>query len=149
MPAKGTTPALTPEQAERYAQVLELRKVGRTFEEVAQALGYADRSGAKHAYDAAIARIGRDTAEEMRTLENERLDDLWARTYMQLLEAEESDEFVRLIGTLLKVSARRAGLMGLDAPRQIELAGRDGGPVETDIGEILRQRVAALDAAQQ
>lgn len=148
MPPKGTTPALTPEQGERYAQVLELRKMGRTFDEIAAALNYADRSGAKHAYDAALARLARETAEELRTLENERLDDLWSRTYVQLLEAE-GDDFVKLIGTLLKVSSRRAGLMGLDAPKQVELAGRGGGPIETDIGEMLRQRVAAIDAAQR
>ena len=56
--AKGQTPALTPEQAERYREVVRLRALGLTFEEIAERTGYADRSSAKNAYEAALRRYG-------------------------------------------------------------------------------------------
>lgn len=147
--ATGQTPALTPEQADRYRRVVQLRTAGVTFDQIAETLGYASRSGAKEAYDAALRRWGRVTVDEHRELEDVRLEELWRRTFARIADADSDDEFVKLISAAVRVSKRRADLLGLDAPRQVELAGKDGGPVETDIGEVLRQRVAALDAAQQ
>lgn len=147
MPHKGQTPALTKEQADRYRRVVQLRTAGVTFDQIADNLGYASRSGAKEAYDAAIRRWGREAVDEHRDLEELRLEELWRRTFTRLVEANGDDEFVKLISAAVRVSKRRADLLGLDAPRQVELAGKDGGPVETDIGEILRQRAEALRAA--
>ncbi len=147
MPAKGTVPALTPEQAHKYNQVLELRKAGRTFDEIADALGYADRSGAKHAYDSALKRMGREAAEDLRELELYRLEDLWATAYhraMQLAE-DDHDGFLKFQAHMLNISRRRSGLMGLDAPRQVEVAGVGGGSIQTDIGELFRAKLRELE----
>lgn len=147
MPPKGTTPALTPEQAQRYVQVLELRKAGRTFDEIADALNYADRSGAKHAYDAAIKRMGREAAEDLRELELYRLEDLWATAYHRAMQLAEDDHegFIKFQAHMLNISRRRSGLMGLDAPRQVEVAGKDGGAIQTDIGELFRAKLRELE----
>ena len=48
------------------------------------------------------------------------------------------------MNTAVKVSQRRAALYGLDAPRQVEISGEDGGPLRTDVGEILLERIKAL-----
>jgi hypothetical protein len=145
--AAGQTPALTEDVADKYVRVLELRRAGLTFDQIAAEVGYAGRQGAKEAYDAAIRRLGNEPAADMQVLENERLDDLWRRAYGRLRTADTVDEFVKLEALMLRISTRRAGLLGLDAPRQVEISGRGGGAIQTDIGEILRQRVAAIDAA--
>ena len=146
MPAKGTTPALTPDQAAKYDQVVQLKIIGRTFDEIAQVVGYADRSGAKRAYDAALKRMGREAVEEVRQLEHLRLENLWASASAKLLALPDNElnGFLQIQAQLLRISARRSGLLGLDAPRQVEITGAGGGPIRTDIGEVLRERADAI-----
>ena len=143
--ARGQTPALTPDQAERYREVIRLRTAGLKFHEIAERVGYALRSGAKEAYDAALRWWGREAVDDLRTIEGERTEELWRQTFARLLASPEStNEFVALVNTAVKVSQRRAALYGLDAPRQVEISGEDGGPVRTDVGEILLERIRAL-----
>ena len=148
MPAAGQTPALTPEQADRYRAVVQLRTAGVTFDAIARQLGYASRQGAKEAYDAALRRWGREVVDEARALEELRLDDLWRRTYSRIssldIEEDTTDEFTKLTSTAVRISARRSGLLGLDAPKQVEVAGAGGGAVQTDIGDMLRERLRQL-----
>jgi len=151
-PQRGNAVALTPDEADRYREVVNLRRAGWTFDEIADHVGYANRSSAKTAYDAALARWGTEAVEEVRAAEGERLDQLWRRVaaaIAQLGADADPKELATLINSAVRLSQARRQLFGMDAPKQIELAGKGGGPVETDIGEILRQRVAALDAAQQ
>ena len=140
---KHNTHAITIEQAEKYARVLELRRAGATFEAIAKDVGYAGRSGAKEAFDSAIRRMGRESADDARVLENDRLDDLWRRAYTRMIQinAEDNVTFIKIYESLLRTSHRRAGLMGLDAPRQIEITGQDGGMIVTDIGQLLREKM--------
>lgn len=143
--AKGQTPALTPEQAERYREVIRLRTAGLKFHEIAERVGYKSRSGAKEAYDAALRWWGREAVNDLRTIEGERTEELWRQTFARLLSNPDStNEFVSLVNTAVKVSQRRAALYGLDAPRQVEISGEDGGPLRTDVGEILLERIQAL-----
>lgn len=143
--ARGQTPALTPEQAERYREVIRLRTVGLKFHEIAERVGYASRSGAKEAYDAALRWWGREAVDDLRTIEGERTEELWRQTFARILSSPDStNEFVALVNTAVKVSQRRAALYGLDAPRQVEISGEHGGPLRTDVGEILLERIRAL-----
>jgi hypothetical protein len=149
MPKKGTTPQLTVDQADRYRQVVQLRTAGYTFDRIASQLGYSSRSGAKEAYDSALKRWGRATVDEHRDLEGERVEELWRRTFRrlsQLPDDADSEEFVRLVLSAVRVAKRKADLFGLDAPRQVEVAGAGGGPIQTDVGELLRDRLKALEA---
>lgn len=147
MPRKGQTQALTPEQADRYRRVVQLRTAGVTFDQIAESLGYASRSGAKEAYDAALLRWGRQAVDEHRDLEDIRLEELWRRTFARIADAsaDEVDEFVKLVGAAVRVSKRRADLLGLDAPRQVEVSGQNGEAMQTDVGEILRERLRQLE----
>lgn len=145
--ARGQTPALTPEQAERYREVVRLRTAGLKFHEIAERVGYASRSSAKEAYDAALRWWGREAVNDLRTIEGERTEELWRQVFGRILATPEStNEFVSLVNTAVKVSQRRAALFGLDAPRQVEISGEDGGPLRTDVGEILLERIQALAA---
>jgi len=143
---KGQTPALTPEQATRYRRVVQLRTAGVTFDQIADTLGYASRSGAKEAYDAALRRWGRDTVDEHRDLEDLRLEELWRRTFARIGDADSDNEFATLVSAAVRVSKRRSDLLGLDAPRQVEVSGANGEAMRTDVGEILRERLRQLES---
>lgn len=142
---KGQTPALKPEQAERYREVVRLKSAGFTFDEIASRVGYASRSGAKEAYDAALRWWGRESVDQMRTIEGERLNELWRRTFGRILSnPEETREFVALVQTAVRISNSRASLYGLEAPKQIEVSGQDGGPIEIDVAHILVERIREM-----
>jgi hypothetical protein len=146
--AKGQTPALTPEQADKYERVLQLKRAGLTFDQIAREVGYADRSGAKHAYDAAIKRTMGEEIASLRELEGQRMDELWRRGFQRALDPDTTTpQLATILGSLVAVSRRRASLYGLDAPRQVEVAGPDGGPLQTDVGEILYERLRRLREA--
>jgi|MDSV01.2.fsa_nt_gb hypothetical protein len=147
---RKNTQALSVDAAAKYVRVLELRRVGFTFDQIATEVGYAGRQGAKEAYDAAIARMGREPAEDLRTLENDRLDDLWRRAYNQLakLDPDDVDGLTKLEMTMIRISQRRAGLMGLDAPRQVELSGSINAAITSDIGEVLKERIGLVENDQ-
>jgi hypothetical protein len=129
--------------ARRDSQACILRRDGHTYDEIATQLGYADRSVAYNAVQRALLSVVKDAAEELRTLELERLDYLWKRV-VQVLERRHytvqigkvisvTDEYgnkvmlqddgpvLAAVDRLLKIQERRAKLLGLDAPKQIEI----------------------------
>lgn len=143
--AKGQSPALTPDQADKYREVVRLRAAGLTFEEIGNQVGYASRSGAKEAYDAALRYWGRESVDQLRTIEGERLEQLWRFTFGRILSTPETtDEFVKLVNTAVRISGQRSSLFGLDAPKQVELTGENGDPIKTDVGAMLVERIRAL-----
>lgn len=148
--ARGEKQQLTPEQASRYREVVRLRTAGLTLDEIAERTGYASRSGAKAALDSALKLWGQEAVEGLRTLEGERLEELWRRGFRRLLSNPdmETGEMVSLMGSLVKVSHRKAALFGLDAPRQMEVTGTDGGPIVTDVGRLLEERLQQLEQAR-
>lgn len=127
---------MTPAQAERYREVLELRCAGLSFDEIAKRTGYAGRQGAKQAYDRALKRWAVEGVEQQRIIQSMRLDQIFTQAY---LAARQGD--LAAIDRCLKIEKRRAELWGLDAPKQHEVTGKDGAPLETDVGELLKQRL--------
>jgi hypothetical protein len=137
--------------------------MGMTFDIIAERVGYASRQGAFEAYRAALKWWGKDAVDEARQLESERLERLWQSSMAQLGAAEReaievtygsggqeertvvfAPDVLAAVNGAINVSRRKSSLLGLDAPRQVELAGLDGGPVVTDIGELLRERMEAV-----
>ena len=103
--------------AERQRQALELRKAGVTFETIATQLGYRNRSGAYKAVMSALRRTLQEPADEVRRLELERLDALLLALWSQARQGHQG-----AIDRCLKIAERRAKLLGLDAPAQIDAA---------------------------
>jgi hypothetical protein len=136
--------ALSPETLEKYRRVWMLRTVGLTFEEIANAVGYADKSGAKQAYDAFAERYVTETVEQMRLLQSERLDMLLRPAMKRVNEGDLS-----WIDVILKVERRRSELFGLDAPRKTEVSGPDGGAISIDFTDDLLRKVSAIENAMQ
>ena len=134
---------VTPEVAEKYRRVIELRKAALTFEQIAEEVGYAARSGAKRALDAAFDRWGGESIQSMRLVQNERLDDLFRRIYLAIVNGDLAQ-----VDRALRIEKRRAELFGLDAPKQHEITGVEGGPLRTDVGDMLIARLEELRRRQ-
>lgn len=100
--------------AERQVQALALRKAGIGYAAIARELGYAGPSGAYKAIMTALQSLTREPAEELRTLELARLDDLLAGLW-----ADARRGNVLKIDRVPKIMARRAALLGLDAPQRV------------------------------
>ncbi len=99
------------EAIERQSKALELRKAGLSFDEIAKQTGYHGKAAAYKAVHTALQRTLREPADELRTLEAERLDCLLAGIWKLATEGEPG-----ALDRILRIMERRAKLLGLDIP---------------------------------
>ena len=118
----------TPERVERAARVFELRREGRTYRYIADALDVSVSTAHDLMQEALTARIPA-AAETERVLEIERLDRMLAALEDRLAHGVKPETIVPV---MLRVSERRARLMGLDAPKQLHFTGEP--PVAPEVG---------------
>ncbi len=111
--------------AEKQRRALELRKAGVSFEKIAEQVGYASRSGAHKAVLTALRNTLREPADELRTMELERLDRMQAALWPQVQQGHQG-----AIDRVLRIMQRRADLLGLDAPKEQRHTGKNGGPIQ-------------------
>ena len=112
MPNKTTSPGgMT--AAAKQAKAMRLRASGMSFENIARELGYRSHSGAHKAVTTGLQKTLKEPAEELRTLEAERLDRMleamWPRA------TGDSKEATWYVDRVLAIMDRRAKLLGLDA----------------------------------
>lgn len=105
-----------PETLEKELRVVQLRRLGLTFDMIATEVGYANPSGAYKAFRRGVKEIVVEDIQEIRTVELERLD-LAQRAIM----AAVAQGRIPAINTMLRLMERRARLLGLDAPVKHEL----------------------------
>jgi ribosomal protein L15E len=117
---------------QRQKTALELRLAGETFQSIADKLGYKSKHGSFRAVETALAEITRQPAESVRLMELERLDTL----YRALSKQAESGDVVAIAGCL-RITERRARLLGLDAAE----------PVRSD-GEAIEVVTVAVDGSK-
>jgi hypothetical protein len=107
----------------RDEEAVALRARGKSFEEIAAALGYGSKSASFDAVNRGLARrveLNAPDRERLRQLELERCDALEAMT-LQRMEATDNDfAYASLGNVLLGCRSRRAKLLGLDAPVKVE-----------------------------
>lgn len=101
--------------AEKQRLVLELRKSGATFEEIAEQAGYASKSGAYKAFETALKKTLQEPADELRQIARERLNKMLNSLWPYVLKGSP-----RHTEVALKIMDREAALLGLDAPKQVE-----------------------------
>lgn len=94
--------------AEKRKQALELRRAGLTYDDIAAAVGYANKSVAYKSVKAAIADITRESAQELLSLELERLDDMQAGLYKGARSGDPA-----AVDRVLKIIDQRARFLGL------------------------------------
>ena len=135
---------------QRDAEAARLRAMRLTFDEIAERLGYADASGAWRAAQRGLQRAVREPHQDMVTLDLAELEEM-AREAWAVLRAKhytvdkgtvvhhdgkpllDDAPVLAAIGRLLDIQARRAKLVGLDAPARskIEVVSYDA--VEAEI----------------
>lgn len=116
--------------SERTARAVELRRKGLSFRAIGKALG-CDARTAQRRVDAALDEIRQETAEHAdRLVEIELIRfDRMVEKLERLLNSRDPETVARAVRELIRVSARRARLLGLDAPERAEVSGPQGAPV--------------------
>ena len=98
----------------------ELRKAGNSCQEIAAELGLKAKSRAYELVMEGLAdleALSKESAEELRRVELERLDAM-------TLSLWEERSNPRVTDSLLRISERRARLLGMDAPQKLEHSGK-------------------------
>ena len=119
----------------KRGEALKLRREGKTYQQIADLIGYSGKSMAYREVQAALHETIREAGPEVRELEVQRLDLLVEKLLPYALGSAEEQEGVPSLHTvdrLLKVMERRAKLLGLDAPvrQDITVAERKADPTE-------------------
>lgn len=92
-------------------KALELRKAGVSYQRIAETLGYKDASGAWRAVKSALKKTLQEPADELRTLEIERLDAMLSAIWASVKQGQYG-----AIDRAIKIMERKAKLLGMDAP---------------------------------
>ena len=101
--------------APRAAQALRLRRLGLTYQDIADRVGYKNESSARTAVKNASRRIIRDEARE---LVGWQLDQLDIALNVVLHRIQRNDEYsLWAVDRLVPLLKRQSELMGLDAPK--------------------------------
>lgn len=112
-------------------QALRMRTAGATYDQIAEALGYRDHSGAWAAVDRALARERHANVTQHREESLARLDRM-----LRTLEPGMQAGDVAAVRAAVQVERRRAALLGLDAPTQITVTSEIDAEIERLMGEM-------------
>jgi hypothetical protein len=137
----STSPRRIKAITEKQLNALEYRKLGYSFKQIAEALGYKGAQGAYEAVQAALRSVIREPAEDVLSLELERLDALFVKPYSSALAGD-----LQALSACLAVMGRKARLLGLDAPVKTETTGANGGPIQQQV-QVHHMTTADMEAA--
>lgn len=152
----------TIESRERDANAAMLRAQRRTFQQIADELGYASKGEAHNAVRRALARAGRDTTEEARALMLDHLDVLIAEFWQIArrrhvvvqqgkvvrentpdgpLTLTDDGPTMEALREIAKLEAQRAKILGVNAPTRTDVFNFDGmtaaiEQLEREVGEM-------------
>lgn len=136
-----------PDTVDKERQVLELRRAGATFDDIARTVGYSNSSGAWQAYNRALERtLVSAGSEELRIAELDRLDRLQRATWTKAMQGD-----VMSINTVLRIMDRRAKYLGLDAPirQEITVETTDVSLIDREIARLIEMMETQDDTAQK
>lgn len=144
--SQAPQPASSPDRIDhraRAAEATRLRAEGLPYREIADRLGYSSENAANKAVLALLRRTEAEAVADLRALEAERLDHLTRVTLEGITASAQSGQGLSapLVSAAVRISERRARLLGLDAPQRLEMAS----PV--DIDGIAREFTDLLEAA--
>jgi transcriptional regulator len=109
---------------ERHALALEMRKMGYSYDQIAEHFETSPAS-ARGIVKLAMEHLIKEPGQEVIDLELQRLDQLWA---VAATAAAGGD--LDAITKCLAIQQRRAKYLGLDVPEKREVTGAAGGPLE-------------------
>lgn len=123
-----------PNDRERAVRAVALRVEGKTYREIAEALGWGDESSARYAVTRLLDRTEAEGIAELRAVETQRLDQLHAAYWSKAL-AGDIDAFK----AVLSVHDRRSRLLGLAAAPPISTVS------DAEMAEVLSALLADPD----
>ena len=134
------------EVVDKQRKAVELRMAGRTWQEIADALGYADHSGAVRAVQDSLRKTLGAPSAEFRELTLERLTKILQVQWPNMLRGE-----VPAAKLCLQTIGDMRQLMGVDMPSRVEHSGPDGNPIQhevvtLDIGDVTEALSTLRDA---
>lgn len=132
------------EVIQKQQKALRLRNLGASYDQIAEQMGYFDRSGARKAVKACLDRAEFEPVMEQRFIQSERLDMMVTRCLQAVLNGDLDQ-----VRNVIAIEKRRAELWGLDATKTIEVTGQDGGAIQTDLGQVLIDRLHALSESSE
>jgi len=132
------------EVIQKQQKALRLRNLGASYDQIAEQMGYFDRSGARKAVKACLDRAEFEPVMEQRFIQSERLDMMVTRCLQAVLNGDLDQ-----VRNVIAIEKRRADLWGLDASKTIEVTGQDGGAIQTDLGQVLMDRLRSLSVSSE
>ena len=81
------------EAAQKHRQAVELRMAGRTYDEIAKALDYKDRTGALYAVRTALEKANDETVDQWKALTIERLNKIIQVFWPMMINVDQSKDF--------------------------------------------------------
>ena len=124
-----------PSTLDKEAQCVQLRRMGLTFAQIANQVGYANAGGAYKAFQRAYDRIIVEDVKEIRTVSLERLD----YALRNIMDAVGRGS-LGAIDRMLRIEERRARLLGLDAPvkQEIEINHYERSELDAELNELIQ-----------
>jgi predicted transcriptional regulator len=141
VPRRGKQAADSVLAREREKVAIELRKSGATYEAIGDQLGVSAQAAHQHV-QRALKRIideTNETADEVRTIELQRLDRALQAIWRRVLQGD-----VHAIDRSIRIMERRAKLLGLDAPTKVEA---EVGPVQIEVVRVPYERGRPVEEA--
>lgn len=129
----------------RRREALAMRQRGKSYQEIADALGYSSRSAASTDINKMIKELPQENAHHLRKIEVERMDQLLDAMWDKAMKGDGW-----AVDRCLKIMERRAKLLGLDAPivTKVEMVTED--VIDKQIRELERQQqLLGLPVSQQ
>jgi len=120
-----------PEQLDRENKIMDLRRLGHTWREIAEQTGYATHVGAMKAYQRVMERYQKEPRESLQRVEIERLDSLFSAFFGKAIA--ELDPQAAMVA--IKTIESRAKILGLNEPTRIEneVKVTDGGDLDESV----------------
>lgn len=100
----------------RRVEAMSLRIAGFTYPQIAERLETTD-SAASEVVSKALSEAENESAEQLRSVENQRLDRAQASIWTKVLAGD-----LDAVDRFLKISARRAKMNGLDEPTNVNMS---------------------------
>lgn len=123
-----------------------LRASGMTYQQIANACGYANHVGAMKAVDAAMRRNVYDAVDEVRRVELARLDHITAQLWPVIEGNNGVNAALRATEQYMRVSERRARLTGMDAPERKAMKAEITHDVRIEVVEHVSEYLNLVDA---
>jgi hypothetical protein len=116
------------EAAEKQQKAVDLRRAGASFQEIANALGYASPSGAKKAVEAAVRKFAFESTADMLQMDLSRLDE-WAKLCTHKMRTTGD---VSQVDRLMRIMDKRHYLLGVTPASLAEQ--KENGTMQTQGG---------------